>query len=467
MRFADNKISEKGIPSNSKIWTNDGIVSYEDLHEKKGNIWSSDSGNLVINNGYTKIKTRKKHMYKTTVETGDWLICSLDNNVLTRNEKKDQNDKKEFVEIEKAKNIARSLVRPYNMMTDCILARIFGYVLRDGFGFVSQKPKSGHYGNVFGYYEELYKIKCDIERLNYRTGDIKENYKSHHYYVFEFMRDFAHKLMEFGYPVIKYNLEHKKDYKIIYKIPDWIIQGSKDIKREFLAGFMSGIDDAEDYLDDDNVDNIFLKNIFYVPIISINKRGENVKIVGQLKKLFEELNVNTYRIDSDTTILIIISGDNKNIQNFLEIGCRYCKNREIFYEIMLLYLKYIGERENDKKQLDKFRKEYDLQLSYVRKYMQEQKQLKSAHKNHVYSSEENDVTKREMTREPTRNGPIRETIRRMNTGKLLNFKEWKNKVLNDFIFLDILRHEYVGYEQGYSLIVRNDHNYLVNGFVCL
>lgn len=107
-------IVDECIPIDSKIWTQDGVIRYEDLgygQEYKNDVfqvWSNDKDNNIVNNGYKKVKTRMKHMYRTIVETGDELVCSLDHKVLTRKD----DGKEEFVEIEKAKNIGLSLIKP-------------------------------------------------------------------------------------------------------------------------------------------------------------------------------------------------------------------------------------------------------------------------------------------------------------------------------------------------------------------
>lgn len=149
------------IPIDSKIWTKDGIVQYDELGYGQDyktevfQVWSRDNEDNIVNNGYKKIKTRMKHMYRTIVETGDELVCSLDHKVLTR-----KNDgTEEFVEIENVKNIARSLVKPYDMREGCILARLFGYMLGDG---SISLDGDNYQGSVSGDYKGISRRKSVV-----------------------------------------------------------------------------------------------------------------------------------------------------------------------------------------------------------------------------------------------------------------------------------------------------------------
>lgn len=70
-------IVDECIPVDSEIWTKDGIIKYEELSWDNGiyHVWSGGSNSNIVNNGYKKIKTRFKQMYKTIVNTGDELVC--------------------------------------------------------------------------------------------------------------------------------------------------------------------------------------------------------------------------------------------------------------------------------------------------------------------------------------------------------------------------------------------------------
>jgi intein/homing endonuclease len=490
------------IPVDSEIWTQDGVVPYEDLgygQDYKRDIfqvWSRNNEDNMVNNGYRKIKTRMKHMYRTIVETGDELVCSLDHKVLTRK----GDGKEEFVEIEKAKNIARSLVRPYDMRKECIMARVFGYVLGDG-----------HIGtdnaSVSGDFIDLERLSEDIKKLNYfyATGDcckiseihsdsIIHNilYGDKHVsgigYGMRLGSKLAEKLVELGHPIGK-----KTD--LSFYIPEWIMNGSSDIKREFLAGYLGAEATNSSFRGGENNN---LKKSFYVPRFSISKRsdlvGNGLKLIEQFKKLFAEFGINVSNfsitdsnIRKDGTlskeIRVTISNQIKNLRRYFEIGYRYCKEKEKDGETIRLFLRYIDQCNKERFELDnQIKKLYDKGIDNRKRIISiinnrsshsqkdiatawgvEQEDNKIINKKYlVYITEGmvSDILYPHKRDDGTDVVPNSVKLKK----NMYGFDDWIKKVKGDFIFLDILRHEYRGYEQGHTLTVNNDHNYLVNGF---
>ena len=494
-------IVDECIPIDSEIWTKDGIVKYEDLSWDNGiyQVWSRDDDNNLVNNGYKKIKTRYKHMYKTIVETGDELVCSLDHKVLSR-----LNDGRlEYIEIGKAKNIARSLVRPYGTRKECILARIFGYML--GGGSVSFSD-DGFQGRVFGDRVDLERISYDIKKLHhfFYTGDSGKISEIHSDsvintvlygekkvsgigYEMAISRSLADKLVSLGYPVGKKTNQS-------YLIPEWIMKGDKDVKREFLSAYMGA--EATNPSFRGNEDNK-LKKSFYVPRFSINKREdlveEGLKIIEQFRELFKEFDINisnvgvTYsNIRKDGTISkeirVTIGNEFDNLRRFLDIGYRHCLEKEKEGEIIKLYLDYVAECDKDRKDIcslifdlynrGKPRREIVSHINNIRS--PGQNDILSAFGIDIDDGIKQIIKKKYLIR--ITEGIVSDTLyphkRDDGSGKIaesakgvISFDEWENKVKGDFIFLDILRHAYRGYEQGYTLTVGRDHNYLVNGFV--
>jgi len=492
-------IVDECIPIDSNIWTKDGIIKYEDLGYGSGHtkdvfqVWSVHNNDNIVNNGYKKIKTKYKHMYRAIVETGDELVCSLDHKVLSR--KDDKNI--EFVEIENAKNVAMSLIKPYDMRKECILARIFGYMIGDGNITLKESKNYLKYkyfaGNATGDYEGLLRMKYDIRILGYNSSNIRESYSNSeiikvsgekslvqgHGYTFSFGDDFAKKLVDLGYPV-----GEKTD--IVYKIPDWIMNGDKSIKKEFLAGYM-GADGTTPFFDFKDKQR---KRTFDAPSFGINKRQDLIEdsmiFVDQLKKLFEEFGITFTRInvcDSNIrkdgtitkTIHPALSGDKESLKSFLDIGFRYCIEREGYGEAIRLYFKYIDECNKEIKDVQKIA----IEIHNVAKKRPSEIIDRI---NNARSPKQNDITAAWGVSDTN----IKEVIKRKNLIRLtesslshllyedrfvgspeniLGFEEWLKKVKGDLIFLDILRYEYRGYEQGYTLTVDKDHNYVVNGFV--
>lgn len=498
-------IVDECIPIDSDIWTNDGVVRYEDLgygQEYKRDIfqvWSRDNGDNIVSNGYKKIKTRMKHMYRTIVETGDELVCSLDHKVLTR-----KNDgKEEFIEIEKANNIARSLIKPYDMRKDSILARIFGYALGDGHIGID---KGTYRGAVSGDFIDLERVSQDIKKLNYflSTGDSCKISKIHsdsiistvlygnkHVsgigYGMSLNTKLSEKLVELGHPVGK-----KTD--LSFYIPDWILNGSKDVKREFLAAYLGAEATNSTFRGDEKNK---LKKSFYVPRFSISKRsdlvGEGLKLIEQFKKLFAEFGINISNVSvtdsnirKDGTISkelrVTIGNQVDNLRRYFEIGYRYCREKEINGELIRLYLQYIGECDNERKEMQK--KVLDLyakdikhrarivaiinssrissQKNIMSSWGVEEEDNKIINKKYLVRATDGMVSDILYPHKKSNKEVIAKTAK-VKAG-MYSFNDWLEKVKGDFIFLDIVRHEYRGYEQGYTLTVDKDHNYLVNGF---
>lgn len=490
-------IVDECIPIDSEIWTSDGVVRYEDLgygQEYKRDIfqvWSRDNGDSVVNNGYKKIKTRMKHMYRTIVETGDELVCSLDHKVLTRKD----DGKEEFVEIEKAKNIARSLIRPYDMRKECILARIFGYVLGDGWININR------YGGAGGDYEGLVRLQSDLKKLSYRgtigkereldsfINSISSGLLAVHGTVYNiiFEKRFSELLIKLGHPIGKKTNQ-------VYYIPDWIMNSDVDIKKEFIAGYLGAESSNPGFRGDEENK---LKKSFFVPRFSISKRVDlidrGLEFAGQFKKLLKDLDIDVSDISTvegnirkDGTIskkiIITIGNQVDNLRSYLDIGCRYCYEKEKEEETIRLFLKYISECDNERKEMQKKVLDlYDRDIKNRGRIVAIINSSRtSSQKNIMYSwgvEEDNKIINKKYLVRAT-DGIVSDILyphKRNNkeviakTAKIkegmYSFDDWLNKVAGDFIFLDIVRHEYRGYEQGYTLTVNKDHNYLVNGFV--
>lgn len=482
------------IPIDSNIWTQDGIVRYDELGHGKDyrketfQVWSRDSGDNIVNNGYKKIKTRMKHMYRTIVETGEEFVCSLDHKVLTR--KRDK--KEEFVEIENVKNIAKSLIRPYDMRGDCIIARIFGYMLGDGW------IDTGLQGGVGGDEKGLLKMKYDMKKLNYPIGvcnerSLESNINSITYGNLKVIGRvnsmslnvyLSKRLISLGLPIGR---KTNQDYKI----PDWIMNGDISLKREFLAGYLGAesMNPVFRGCDDNN-----LKRSFFVARFSIYKRSDlvdsGINLARQFEKLFKELGVRISNIsieegnirkDGFTTknIVLTIGNEADNLRRYLDIGYRYCHEKEKEGEIIRLYLKYIGECDKERKEMDdiiinRFKKENISRRLLADKINKERlhdyrtiedvwedndKILKTIKKKSLINVTGEMVN--DLLYPHNKNGKYVVAKKYIN---VLSYDMWLKKVSGDFIFLDILRHEYRGYEQGYTLTVNRDHNYMVGGF---
>ncbi len=490
-------IVDECIPIDSKIWTQDGIVKYEDLGYGQDykrdvfQVWSRNNEDNIVNNGYKKIKTRMKHMYKTIVETGDELVCSLDHKVLT----KKSDGTEEFVEIEKSKNIARSLIRPYDTSKECIMARTFGYVLGDGWVDVNIDSGAG------GDYKGLNRLQNDLKKLNYRSNignereldstinSISSGRLAVHgtVYSIKFEKNFSRLLVKLGHPIGRKTNQ-------VYYIPDWIMNGSIDVKREFIAGYL-GAESSNPGFRGSGENK--LKKSFFVPRFSITKRidliDKGLDLADQFKKLLKDLDVDVSDISTidgnirkDGTmsrkIIITVGNQADNLRRYLDVGCRYCHEKEKEVETIRLFLKYIGECDNERKEIhDKALELYNGGIKKARIISSINSSRVSSQKDILSSwgiedNENRDIIKKYLVH--ATNGIVSDILypHKRDDGTdivaksakikegMNGYSDWLDKVSGDFIFLDILKHEYRGYEQGYTLTVNKDHNYLVNGF---
>ncbi len=489
-------IVDECIPIDSEIWTQDGVIQYGDLgygQDYKSDIfqvWSRNDGDNIVNNGYKKIKTRMKHMYRTIVETGDELVCSLDHKVLTR-----KDGKEEFVEIENVKNIARSLLRPYDMREECIMARLFGYMIGDGWIDVNLQGGAG------GDYKGLSKMAYDMKKMGYPSGigkdrELSSNINSILYgnlsvkgsvTPIKLNSNLSKRLIGLGFPIGRKTNQ-------TYIIPDWIMKGKDCVKREFLAGYLGA--EGTNPIFRGNGDSK-LKKSFFVPRFSIYKRSDLVNsglnLAEQFKELFKEFDINVSNIsvkegnirkDGSTTkrIDVTIGNEVDNLRRYLDVGYRYCHEKEKEGEIIRLYLEYIDECNMERKNMR------DDVISLSNSGMKRERIISSINSSRISSQKDissswgieddgnRDIMKKYLVH--ATNGIVSDILHphkrddgtdiitesaKIQKG-MYDFDDWTKKVSGDLIFLDILRHKYRGYEQGYTLTVNKDHNYMINGF---
>ena len=479
-------IVDECIPEDSIIWTNRGTFVYKDLNiDKSHKIFCLNDKNEVIEKGYKKVQTVMKKMYRTVVETGDELICSLDHKVLTKNNQDIQTYKK----LEDCRNVGRSLSVPYSYEKNLIIARIFGYTLGDG--WIDVQKKGGAGGDKY----DLDRMSYDLNRIEYNGYVRKERHTKSTIETIkygkvevdgtvtqiDFESGFTRLLLSLGYPQgSKTNMKHV--------IPEWIMKGSLDTKREFLAGYFGA--------ESSNMDSR-LSRSFTAIRFNLYKREDLIQnglyIANQLRTLCEELCVrfSDIRVDEgnirkDGTkskkITITIGNSRENMRNICNIGYRYCKRKEIENESQRMYFNHI----------DLFMKERELLMSkcndmekrgYNNKYIR--KTIKSMDSmgfsgNSYQSSlfDEDTIIKKDLLGEGiTRSvidGLVTKRPKKQYKGKqvstlIIDYENWKKKISGEVIYLDILKHEFVNVQQGYDIRINSDnekeHNYIVNGFV--
>jgi len=485
------------IPGDSIVYTDKGKFNLLDLKNTKDkniNIQLFDIDKQML--GYSKFdifETKIKDVYTTMVENGKKINSSIDHRFLTKID-----NTFVYKPINECKNIVTTLLEPYDMSHDCIMARLYGYLLGDG--NLGKKMNAVFYG----IYDDLLVIQKDLKFLNYKTSEITTRELKGHITCEDgrilepkgtvsslaAKSPFGNHMYYYGYPV-------GNKTNVNYNIPQFIKKGDIKVKKEFLAGFLGAEGSAL---------TMRLKRSFWHTKFSYNKRKDLVKksmeFALQIKKLFYDCGVKISDIKvmdgnkrKDGTIskkiLFTVANNSESLYNYTKIGFRYCKQKEVKNAIVLNYFDYIKyekeKRDNKYKEvITKYKGKYSRGIAY--NLINLDKEIKNG----------NQFTLDDYDSDIVHNGQIDErkkyTIKddfNITKGVLsewfhphkkedntewyqctqiprhtMIFEEWNEKVNNDMIVLDIVSREYRNTEQCYNLTVHNEnHNYLLDSMV--
>ncbi|MBW2990671.1 AAA family ATPase, partial [Candidatus Woesearchaeota archaeon] len=219
-----------------------------------------------------------------------------------------------------------------------ICARLLGHLFSDG--CLSLKTKQLFFS---GKEEDLKEIKRDINKLGYYAlGNIRHSrWKKGECWSFgAYKIELLSLFYSLGAPVGK-----KTDN--IVKIPEWILNGEKTIKSEFLAALLGG----------DGYEPKFQGRTIKPITIGISKREDLkdnlIEYLNQLQQLFKDLGIETkhricpgyksIRKDKTKTVegKIWITNSMDNIYNFLtQMGYRYCSYKNKTSIDVIRYLEW-------------------------------------------------------------------------------------------------------------------------------
>ncbi len=207
-----------------------------------------------------------------------------------------------------------------------VIARLMGHLFSDG--CLSLKTKQLIYS---GKEEDLNQIKRDINSLGFNIlGHIRHNrWKNGECWSFgAYKIDLLSLFYSLGAPVGK-----KTDN--YYLLPDWIMYGDWEIKREFLAAFFGG-EGSKPKFQGRNI-----KPILFAQAKRKDLKENLAQYLNQMKELLSEFDVDcnikiidkikSIRTDNTETIegKLWIKNSMGNIIRFLEeIGYRYCTYKE-------------------------------------------------------------------------------------------------------------------------------------------
>lgn len=234
-----------------------------------------------------------------------------------------------------------------------ILARMLGYLQGDGhLGFTEEGYPRTHW--CFGREQDALDFNNDVEKLNLSSNKISENtsfYKSsettHHTWDVYKRKGFSALMMALD------GVIGRKTETVAIPIPNWIMNGSLFIKREFVSGF-AGADGCRinsairHYPSGDN-------KTYDMSPMAQHKSPEFVesskKWFVQFKQLLTDLGINTLRIlavkakeeryKGKFRICLEFSSTGDNMINYMDIiGYRYCQTKYMESLIISEWLRY-------------------------------------------------------------------------------------------------------------------------------
>jgi len=229
-----------------------------------------------------------------------------------------------------------------------IISGIFGFILADGAINVYDKKHGGRTPQVqasFGKQIDAEHFNDDIVKLGFKTNRINEGFKTHstsgrkhHTFDVCYNGPFPTLLIVLG---ISYG---KKIETVRKPIPKWIMNGSMETKRHFLAGFQGG--------DGCRIRTYPTKSngVFSIPTTSQvmykTIKDSLLRFMYQCVDLLNEFNINSYvrpiedyEIDK-VKILYNIRANNDNLIRYYEtIGYKYCISKMQDSGLIVHYIK--------------------------------------------------------------------------------------------------------------------------------
>ncbi len=328
------------VTKETKIMTSEGPKEISKLKEDIGIISYNNLKNKFELDDIKKIHSKRKaKIIELNTKSGQKIKCTPDHPIWDRNN---------YVEAQYAQEVSIPLIDQYSLKEKLIQARLFGALYSDG--WVSKNNQVGFSGK----YEDMLKIKEELEFLGLKSSKVStfENKlpstinKADGKMISISGKGSSISCSKNVYDYFM-NLGSIEGEKVIQetKIPNFIKNGSKEIKAEFLAGLLGG----------DGLKLIPMKRnfncvkLYFTKLKKLKDLGD--KYANQIMDMFKELNINTslsYRSgnirkkDGEETLkyIISISNEDNNLINFIEnVGYRYNQEKEVLAKKALIYLK--------------------------------------------------------------------------------------------------------------------------------
>jgi thioredoxin 1 len=351
--------------------------TYTVIHNKKIKI-ITDRGREIIctpehliltNNGFKKAEDlNKKDLVSTYLFTSYPNTCKDDRIFLTEEKirktaKSFGLNKDRYIDELKEKGLINL---KYNNKNTHILASLLGFLLTDG--SLSLQKNNLRSAEFFVNKIDIDEIVKDLNLIGYNPGIRNQEIKgkiNNREFIQKISRVRVSKTSFFILMASLGGIVGKKFEKGL-KVPEWILNGPKEIQKSFLQGFLGG--DGPKLV----VRTIERENGFYnKPLINpiefhFNDKAENTpkKFTVELGKLLENQGISIRKIsineekryerkDKKTSILLKISlkTDIKSAYNYSLIGFKYCYNKKYSSSLAREYLKDRLESINQREKL--------------------------------------------------------------------------------------------------------------------
>lgn len=339
-----------------------------------------------------------------------------------------------------------------------LLAKLIGYSIGDGTVYFSNEKG---YINFYGEEEDLEFIMSDLSRLGFSTSihsrerdhQIDDQYGSKqfsalHHELHCSSKSLARVFSKLGVPVGSNTTEK-------VRVPPWIMNGSKVVRRLFLAGFFGA---------ELSSPSTHTKTGFYAPILSQNKNEGFVedgrKFMIQIMGLLEDFGINCTKISTREEhenksgktfrIRLLISAEEDNLLRLCrKIGFEYNEKRRQLAEIASHYI-LLKKREN------KFREELTEKIKEYKK--------KGLNIGEVKDLLADKINERFIERHYYKGAGQRISL------DFISFDDFLKKSKSSLeehktLFDQVVNVEKMGSERVYDFNVSENHNFVANGFV--
>jgi len=399
---------------------------------------SSKVYEVILNSGL-KIKATSEHPFLT--KNGMKALDKIGNEEIALNL---------FEGIEYNKNINKN---------GAILAKIIGYMFGDGCTYESNGRL---FSAIYGTEEDLKKIKEDLAEINVNsriyarernhkidTKYGKKEFSAVNYELHIHSKEFNTLLKEKGMP-----LGNKTRQEV--KIPKWIKESSRVIKRLFLAGFFGA---------EMSSPKTSSKTCFFCPTISQNKI-ESLKqncrdFLIAIGLMLEEFGIKDYSIsdfadfknqynENTVTTRLFIKGEDNMLKLWRTIGFEYNKKRIELANIASLYI-LLKKSENAKR--------HEI-AEKVKDYKKKGLTLKEVQK--IFS---NQINGRFIERHYYAKAGQRINLDFLSFNDFCNIK--KKELISFGAIFDSIKEikKLEGNYKVYDFNIRDNHNFIANSFI--